>query len=89
VLETACDRERLVDGGQIVAVLLKGGADGVDVAKRRKKLERARMQAFPPKQLQQPPGAGPEEALAHRGHYYRAGVDQQLSELGAGKVARL
>ncbi len=65
---------------------MSGGADGVDVAKRRKKRERARKQAFPQKQLQQPLGAGPEEAVAHRGHHDRAGVDQQLGALGAGKV---
>src|SRR4029450_6218244 len=54
VLETACDCKRFVDGGQLVSVLVERRADDVDVAKRRKELERARKQAFPPKELQQP-----------------------------------
>src|SRR5439155_11640379 len=54
VLETAGDRERLSDGGQIVPVLVKRGANGVDVAKRRKEFQRARKQAFTSKQIEQP-----------------------------------
>ena len=42
VLEAARDRERFIDGGQIVPVLIERGANGVDVAKRRKEFERAR-----------------------------------------------
>ena len=49
-------------------------------------LERARKQAFAPKQLQQPPGVRLDEALAHRGHHDRAGVDQELGALRAGEV---
>ena len=55
-----------VDGREIVPVLIESGANSVEIAKRRKELERARQQAFTLKQLQQPPGAGLEEALAHR-----------------------
>ena len=47
--------------------------------------ERARKQAFTPKQLQQPPGARLEEALAHRWHHDRTGVDQQLCARRAGE----
>ena len=79
MLEAAGAHERFVDGRQIVPVLIEGGANGVEVAKRRKELERARKQAFALKQLQQPPGARLEEALAHRRHHDRAGVDQQLA----------
>ena len=50
-----------------------------------KKLERARKQAFPLKQLQQPSGAGLEEALADRWRHDRAGVDQQLGARAAGE----
>src|SRR5215469_2806242 len=40
--------------------------------------ERARKQAFTPKQLEKPPGAGLDESLAYRWNHHRAGVDQQL-----------
>ncbi len=78
MLEAAGAHERFIDGRQIVPVLIKSGANGVEITKRRKELERARKQALPPKQLQQPPGAGLEEAVAHRWRHDRAGVDQQL-----------
>ncbi len=86
MLETAGDREGFVDDAEIVALLVEGGADAIDVAERRKKRERARQQAFSLKQLQQPPGARPEKALAYRGHHHGAGVDQQLRAVGAGEV---
>ena len=86
VLEAARDRERFCDGGQIVPVLIERGANSVEVAKRSKKLKRARKQAFAPKQLQQPSGARPEDTLAHRWHHDRAGVDQQLCARRAGEV---
>ena len=70
--------ERIIDGSRIVGVFAKSRADRVEIAKRRKELERAGQQAFALKQLQQPPGAGSEEALAHRWHDDRAGIDQQL-----------
>ena len=78
VLEAAGAHERFIDGRQIVPVLIKSGANRVEITKRRKELERARKQAFTLKQLQQPPGARLDEALAHRWHHDRAGVDQQL-----------
>ena len=86
MLEAAGAHERFIDGRQIVPVLIERGANGVEIAKRRKELERARKQAFPLKQLQQPPGAGLEEALAHRWRHDRAGVDQQLCARRAGEV---
>ncbi len=86
VLEAARDRERFRDGGEIVPVLIERGANGVDVAKRRKELERAGKQAFTSKQLQQPPRARSEEALAHRWLHDRTGVDQQLCARRAGEV---
>src|SRR6188508_440421 len=70
--------ERIIDGSWIVGVFAKSRADRVEIAKRRKELECAGQQALALKQLQQPPGAGLEEALAHRWHDDRAGIDQQL-----------
>ena len=78
MLEAAGPRERFIDGRQLVPVLIKSGANGIEVAKRGKEPERARKQAFAPKQLQQPSGAGFDDALAHRWRHDRAGVDQQL-----------
>ena len=70
--------ERIIDGSRIVGVFAKSRTDRVEIAKRRKELECAGQQAFALKQLQQPLGAGLEEALAHRWRHDRAGVDQQL-----------
>ena len=67
------------------ASLIKSGANSVEIAKRRNKLERARKQAFAPKQLQQSPGAGLDETLTHRWRHDRAGVDEQLGARRAGK----
>ena len=66
MLEAARAHERVIDGGQVVSALLKNGANSLEITSRRKEFERARKQALPLKQLQQPPGAGLEEALAHR-----------------------
>ena len=66
-------------------LLIKRGANRVEITKRRKELQRARQQAFALKQLQQPLGAGLEEALAHRWHHDRAGIDQQLCARPAGE----
>ena len=44
-------RERFIDGREIVPVLIERGANGVEVAERRKELQRARKQAFALKQL--------------------------------------
>ena len=86
MLKVARDPERFIDGGQIVRVLIKSGANAVNVARRRKELGCAWKQAFPPKQLQQPPGALPDKTIAHRGHHDRAGVDQDLRARRAGEV---
>ena len=86
MLEAARAHERFIDGRQIVPVLIESGANGVEIAERRKEFERARKQAFTLKQLQQPPGARLEKALAHRWHHDRAGVDQQLCARRAGEV---
>jgi hypothetical protein len=83
VLETAGADARFIDGRQIGHVFVKRGANSLEITKRRKEFERAGKQAFAPKQLQQPLGAGLEEALARRWHHDRAGVDQQLCALGA------
>ncbi len=85
VLEAAGAHERVVDGRQIVPVLIKRGANRVEITKRRQELQRARQQAFALKQLQQPPGAGLDEAAQHRWHHDRAGVDQQLCARRAGE----
>ena len=85
MIEEAGAHERFVDGRRIVPLFVKRGADSVDVAKRRKELERSREQAFALKQLQQPPGTGLEDALAHRWHHDCACVDQQLRAGGAGE----
>ena len=58
MLEAAGAHERFIDGRRIVPVLIKSGANSVEIAERRKELERARKQAFALKQLQQPSGAG-------------------------------
>jgi hypothetical protein len=86
VFEAAGNRERVGDGGQIVPFLTERTADGVDVAERGKELERSRKQAFTLKQLQQPPGARSEKAVAHRWHHDRAGVDQELCARRAGEA---
>ena len=75
-----------VTSGEIVSVLMERRADGVDVAERHEEFERARKQAFPLKQLQQPPGVRLEKPLAHRWHHDRARVDQQLCARRAGEV---
>ena len=62
-VEAAGAHERFIDGLQIVPVLIESGANGVEIAERRKELQRARQQAFTLKQLEQPPGAGSEEAV--------------------------
>ena len=68
--------ETLVDGPRIALVLNESGANALEIAERRKELQRARQQAFTPKQLEQPPGAGSEKALADRRDHDCAGVDQ-------------
>ena len=60
VLEATRADECFVDGLQIVPVLIESGADTVEIAERRKELQRARQQAFTLKQLEQPPGTGSE-----------------------------
>ena len=77
--------ERIIDRSRLVGVFAKSRTDRVEIAKRRKELEGAGQQAVALKQLQQPLGAGLEEALAHRWHDDRAGVDQQLSARPAGE----
>jgi len=86
VLEAARDGERFGDGGQIVSVRVECLAEGVDVAKRRKELERARKQALALKQLEQPSGARSEKAVVHPWHSDRAGVDQHLCARRASEV---
>ncbi|RPI54586.1 MAG: hypothetical protein EHM55_10440 [Acidobacteria bacterium] len=76
MLEVASADERFIDGLQIVPVLIERGANAVEIAERRKELQRARQQALTLKQLEQPPGAGSERALADRRHHDCAGVDQ-------------
>ena len=70
MLEAAGADERFIDGRQIVAVLIKSGANSVEVTKRRKELERAGKQAFTLKQLQQTLwrgiGGGPRTPMASR-----------------------
>ena len=78
MLEAARTHDRFIDGRQVVAVLIKSGANSVEVTQRRKEFERARKQAFALKQLQQASGAGLEDPLAHRWHHDRAGINQQL-----------
>ena len=85
MLEAAGADERFIDGLQIVPVLIESGANAVEIAERRKELQRARQQALTLKQLEQPPGAGSEKALADRRHHDRAGVDQQLCARPAGE----
>ena len=67
----------------------KSRTDRVEIAKRGKELERAGQQASALKQLQQPLGAGLEEALAYRWHDDRAGIDQQLGARPAGEPLSL
>ena len=86
MLEAAGANERFVDGRQIVLLLIKSGANRVEIAKRRQEFERARKQALTLKQLQQPPRAGLDEALAHRRRHDRPGVDQELCARRAGEV---
>jgi hypothetical protein len=85
VSEAEGGRERFIDRRRIVRVLIESGANRVEIAKRREEFERARKQAFALKQLQQPSGAGREEAFAHRRRDDRAGVDQQLCGRRAGE----
>ena len=89
MLEAGRDRERVGDGGEIVPVLIERDANGADVAERRMEPERAGKQAFPSKQLQQPPRARSEEALAHRWPHDRTGVDQQLAHAARVKCSSL
>ena len=65
MIEAAGAHERFIDGREIVPVLIKSGANSVEIAERRKELQRARQQALALKQLEQPPGAGVEEAVQH------------------------
>ena len=51
MLEAAGAHERFIDGREIVPVLIESGANGVEIAERRKELQRARQQAFALKQL--------------------------------------
>src|SRR5262245_66570040 len=84
MLEAVGAYERFIDDCQNVSVLVKSGANSVEVTKRRKELERARKQALALKQLQQPPGPGLDEALAHQWRDDRAGVNQQFGARRAG-----
>jgi hypothetical protein len=85
VLEAAGPHERVIDGRQVVSALTERVTNRVEVAKRRKVLERAREQAFPLKQLQEPPRAGVENSFEHRHRHDCAGVDQQLRARRAGE----
>src|SRR6267143_248292 len=62
-------------GSSAMARSSRSDANAVEIAKRRKELQRARQQAFTLKQLEQPPGTGSEKALADRRHHDCAGVD--------------
>ena len=83
--EAAGAYEGFVDGCEIVWALGKSDANGVDIAERGKKLERARQQAVSLKQLQQPSGAGQEETLKYVARYHCAGIDQKLGACSAGE----
>src|SRR5262247_576954 len=85
MLEAVGAYERFIDDCQNVPVLGKSGANSVEVTKRRKELERARNQALVLKQLQQPPGPGLDDALAHQWRDDRASVDQQFGARRAGE----
>src|SRR5262249_15910039 len=60
------------------APLSKTRANGCEIAKRRKVLQRSREQPFASKQLQQSLRSRVNEAIAHRGHDNSAGIDQKL-----------
>src|ERR1044072_1291904 len=78
MLEAAGDRKRFSDCGQIVSVFIESRANSVDVAKRCEEFESAREQSSTLKYLQQSSGTRGEKTLAHRRHYDRACIDQQL-----------
>ena len=64
MLEAAGAHERFLDRREIGPVLFQGGANGVEITERRMERERAGEHALALEQLQQPPGAGLEEARA-------------------------
>src|SRR4029079_9740452 len=66
LIEAASADDRLVDDPEIVGVVGKSGANGVEVAERRKEVQGARQQAFAVKQREQPPGPRLEQVVADR-----------------------
>jgi hypothetical protein len=66
--------------------LTEHGANRVEIVECRKVFECLRQQAFAPKQLEQSPRAGCNQALEHRWRHDGTGVDQQLRALGAREV---
>ena len=76
MLEAAGGHEGIIDRLQTASMLIDSSANGVEIAERGKERQRARKHAFALEQPEQSPGAGLEEAFAHRRRHDRARVDQ-------------
>src|SRR5262245_30442106 len=70
--------ERFVHRGKIVGIRIKTGANAINVAERGKELERSGKKASAVEEIEQPPGAGKDEAIAYRRRDDCAGIDQKL-----------
>ena len=86
VLEMAGTHERFVHRGKIVAIRIKTCANAIDVAERGKELERSGKKASAVEEIEQPPCAGSDEAIAYRRRDDCAGIDQELGTCRAREV---
>jgi hypothetical protein len=88
VLETAGSDEPEVHRGRILAFGIQTHADAIDVAKRRKELERSGKKAPTVEEIDQPHCAGIDEAIADRRRDDCARIEQEFGTFQAGEVLR-
>src|SRR5262249_49281800 len=86
VLEMARKQERFVDRCKIVCIPIKASTDAIDIAKRGKKLKRSGKQASALEEIDHPPCARMEEAIAYRRRNDCAGIEQELGTCLAREV---
>jgi hypothetical protein len=71
-------RERFVHPSKIVGIRIETRTDAVDVAERGKELQRSRKKASAVEEIDQPPGARPDDANPYRRRDHRTGIEQKL-----------
>ncbi len=86
VLEMARIHERFVHRGKIVGIRIETRANAIDVAERGKELERSGKKASAVEEIDQPPCAGTDEAIAYRRRDDCAGIEQEFGTCLAREV---